>query len=150
DDGLDALRTARVPLYQRDRFIVRVCMDAAKSTSGEITFTPGIAEVGYPCLCRALGRVARWQKFGQHGKLVRIDPPRPVVEQISEMAGEWPFPVLTGVIGTPTMRPDGTLLLTEGYDEATGFVLLGAPAMPPIPEQPTRAQAEAALHLLNE
>lgn len=65
------------------------------------------------------------------------------------MAGEWPFPVLAGVIGTPTMRPDGTLLLTEGYDESTGLVLLGGPAMPSIPEQPTRTQAEAALQLLD-
>jgi putative DNA primase/helicase len=150
DAGLAALHTAGVPLYQRDRSLVRVCMLPAKTASGEVTASPGIVEVEDAYLARALGRVARWEKFDQRGTNVRIDPPRPVVEQITEMAGEWPFSVLAGVIGTPTMRPDGTLLLREGYDEATGLVLLGAPAMRPIPEQPSRAQAEAALHLIDQ
>jgi putative DNA primase/helicase len=150
DHGLAALHAATVPLYQRDRFIVRVCMVKAKCTSGNFTLTPGIVEVGHAFLSRALGRVARWEKHDRQGNVSRIDPPRPVVEQISDMAGEWPFPVLAGVIGTPTMRPDGTLLVAEGYDESTGFVLLGAPKMPPIPERPTRVQAETALRLLDE
>ena len=124
DSGLAALDAAGVPFYQRGRSIVRVCMTPAKSASGDLTYTPGIVEVGYAFLSRALGRVARWEKFDRYGKLVRTDPPRPVVEQISDMAGEWPFAVLAGVIGTPTMRPDGTLLLAEGYDESTGLVLL--------------------------
>ncbi len=149
DAGLAALHAAGVPFYQRDRSIVRVCMVPAKSAGGYITFTPGIVEVGYAFLSRALGRVARWEKYDRRGDLIRIDPPRPVVEQISDMAGEWPFPVLAGVIGTPTMRPDGTLVLAEGYDASTGLVLVGAPNIPPILERPTVAEAEVAMGLLD-
>jgi len=65
------------------------------------------------------------------------------------MSGEWPFPVLAGVIGTPTMRPDGSLLLAEGYDESTGLVLLGAPPIPSIPQEPTRQDAETALRMID-
>lgn len=149
DAGIAALHASGVPFYQRDRSIVRVCMVPAKNAGGDITFTPGIVEVGYAFLSRALGRVARWEKYDRRGDLIRIDPPRPVVEQISDMAGEWPFPVLAGVIGTPTMRPDGALLLAEGYDASTGLVLVGAPNMPPILERPTLAEAEVAMGLLD-
>jgi putative DNA primase/helicase len=96
-----------------------------------------------------LGRAAHWESFNRKGNPVRIDPPRLVIEQIAEMTEEWPFPILAGVIGTPTMRIDGSLLLTEGYDELTGLVLLGAPEMPPIPDQPTRADAERVLLILD-
>jgi hypothetical protein len=149
DAGLAALQAANIAFYQRDKTIVRVCMVPAKTSDGEVTYTPGIAEVGAAFLGRELGRVARWEKIDQRGKPVRIDPPRAVAEQIIEMAGEWPFPPLAGVIGTPTMRPDTTLLLAEGYDARTGLVLLGAPPMPPIPEEPTRAQAEEALWVIS-
>ena len=149
DEGLAALHAARVPFYQRDKSIVRVCVISGKTAAGETTFTPGITPVTSAFLGRALGRIARWERFDQHDRRIRIDPPRPVVEQISDMAGEWPFSVLAGVIGTPTMRPDGSLLLAEGYDASTGLVLLGAPSMPSIPNQPTREDAERSLQLID-
>src|SRR5262249_21364844 len=104
DAGIAALHKAGVPLYQRDKSLVRVCMVAAKTAHGEITYTPGIIDVGHAYLSRALGRVARWEVLDRHGDSIRVDPPRPIVEQIADMAGEWPFNVLTGVTGTPTMR----------------------------------------------
>jgi putative DNA primase/helicase len=149
DAGLAALDAAGTAFYQRGEQIVRVSAIAAKTADGTKTVAPGIVPVGYAALGRELGRAARWEAFDRKGKPVRIDPPRPVVEQIAEMAGEWPFPVLSGVIGTPTMRGDGSLLLDEGYDERTGLVLLGAPALPAIPTRPTREDAEGALLLLD-
>lgn len=149
DAGLAALDAAAVAFHQRGEQIVRVLPIPAKTADGAETTTPGIAAVGHALLGRELGRAARWEGFNRKGDRVRIDPPRPVVEQIAEMAGEWPFPILAGVIGTPTMRADGSLLLTEGYDERTGLVLLGAPDLPPIPKEPTPADAERALNLLD-
>jgi putative DNA primase/helicase len=149
DAGLDALAAAKTAFYRRDRDLVRVCPLPAKTASGEETFTPGIVPVTHAVLGRELGRAARWEAFDRHGKPMRVDPPRTVVEQIAAMTGEWPFPILTGVIGTPTMRPDGSLLLAEGYDKTTGLVLLGAPEMPSISEEPTRQEAERALRLLD-
>jgi hypothetical protein len=92
DAGLAAMRAADVPFYQRDQSIVRICRIPAKTSGGEVTLTPGIVTVSHAFLCRVLGRVARWEKFDRHGKIVRIDPPRPIIEQISEMVGEWSFP----------------------------------------------------------
>jgi putative DNA primase/helicase len=72
-----------------------------------------------------------------------------VIEQIITMIDEWPFPPLFGVISTPIMRPDGSLLVEEGYDPVTGFVLFNPPPMPPIPKHPCKQDALDALALLN-
>jgi hypothetical protein len=66
------------------------------------------------------------------------------------MIEEWPFPPLAGIIGCPTLRPDGSLFDRPGYDEATGLVLENTVRMPPIPAKPTKDQAVAALEILEE
>jgi putative DNA primase/helicase len=149
DDGIAALQAAAAAFYQRDRALVRVCDIKARSTSGDVILVPGIAAVTPAILDRALGQAAQWQRFDpKKEEMVRIDPPRLVVSQILDMAGEWPFPPLAGVIGCPTLRHDGSLLATEGYDLATGLVLRSAVAMPTISDYPALRDAEAAVALL--
>jgi hypothetical protein len=149
DAGLAALQAAGTPFYQRGRTLVRVCEVKARSTSGEVIFVPGIAEVTPAILDRALGQAARWERFDpKRQEMVRIDPPRAVVAQILDMVGEWPFPALAGVIGCPTLRPDGSLLNGEGYDEATGLVLRCSIPLPLLSDRPSRQAAEAAATLL--
>lgn len=73
-----------------------------------------------------------------------VTPPRHVLESVLARS-IWPgLPVLHKVITTPVLRPDGTLLQTPGYDEATGYYLAGRVTTEPIPEHPTAAQVEEA------
>jgi putative DNA primase/helicase len=60
----------------------------------------------------------------------------------------WVFPRVSGVITTPTLRADGSLLATPGYDPRSELYLLPSLQLPPIPERPTREQAVAALATL--
>jgi putative DNA primase/helicase len=150
DAGIAAMRVARVQFYQRDRSLVRICAVKAKASDCSVVTVPGIVPVTCPTLARALGQSARWERVNRDGEMLRIDPPREVVEQIAGMLGEWPFETLAGVIGTPTLRPNGSLLQAEGYDLSTGLYLFSPPPMPDIPERPTWHDAEAALSLLNE
>jgi putative DNA primase/helicase len=150
DAGIAALEAAGVAFYQRDMRIVRVAMVKAKNSSGEVLEVPGIMSVTGAILERALGQSANWWRYdGRAKKDVIIDPPKPIVHQILDMAGEWPFAPLSGIIQCPTLRRDGSLLDTEGYDETTGLVLVSSLAMPTIPAKPARADAEAALALLD-
>jgi hypothetical protein len=48
------------------------------------------------------------------------------------------------------MRPDGSILSTPGYDEATGLFLCADEHWPETPDAPTRADAEAGLRALLE
>jgi putative DNA primase/helicase len=63
--------------------------------------------------------------------------------------GQTIFPVISALIHTPTLRHDGSILQTPGFDESTGLLFepQGA-AFLPVPEQPTKADAEAALNVL--
>jgi putative DNA primase/helicase len=46
------------------------------------------------------------------------------------------------------LRLDGSLLCAPGYDAATGLYLHEPPRMPPIPDRPTRRDAELSLTCL--
>jgi putative DNA primase/helicase len=140
--------TPGASFYRRDRGLVRVCPIKAKNTDGEIMLVPGIMPITPAMLCRALGQSAYWEKVNCKGKLGRIDPPDKVVEQIMGMVDDWSFPPLAGVITCPTLRRDGSLLASEGYDLATGLVLYKTIPIAPIPEFPMRLDADRAIVLL--
>ena len=148
DEGIAALVAANTPFYQRDRNLVRAALIKAKAADGRIVEVPGVLPVTNALLARALGTAAEWQRPKKDGDLIRIDPPGEVVEQIAAMVGDWPFPPLAGVVATPTLRPDGTLLITEGYDDATGLVLLAPPKMPPLIEHPTYSDAQRSMDII--
>ena len=150
DQGLAAMHAAGVPFYQRDGVLICICPVQAKASDGSVVYVPAVRNVTLPMLYRALGQSAIWEKLNAKGKAIRIDPPNQVSEQIACMIEEWPFSPLFGVIGTQTMRRDGSLLTKEGYDHATGLVLFNPPPMPPIPDKPTKQDAIAALATLNE
>jgi hypothetical protein len=150
DAGIAAMHAANVPFYQRAGGLVRVCSTPARTSDGKEIVVPGVIPVPSPMLGRALNTSAVWRKPGSEGEApARIDCPRDVVEEVAAMAGYWPFPPLVGVIGTQTMRPDGSLLSIPGYDLSTGLYLHQPPPMLEIPERPTWQDAEEALSLLN-
>jgi putative DNA primase/helicase len=94
----------------------------------------------------------KFQKFdGRSNKWKNIDPPDKLIEHIIE-AKQWDFLTIVGIINTPTMRKDGSLLTTEGYDPATQlwFKSSGDVTLPPIPDTPSKEDALRALALLDE
>jgi putative DNA primase/helicase len=129
---------------------VRCASLQGKTSQGAVTSTPGIVPVCQAYLERELSIAADWFRSKKDGTQRQIDPPNAVAAQILAMQGLWPFPLLTGVIGTPTMRPDGSLLLAEGYDEQTGYFLLSPPEMPNITDRPTKDLAKRALDFLDD
>lgn len=78
-------------------------------------------------------------------------PPRDAVDAVMAL-GVWPFPPLAGIVESPVLRPDGTILDTPGYDAATA--LFYAPTagfhMPEVLAEPTREDALQALSVLRK
>jgi hypothetical protein len=66
---------------------------------------------------------------------------------IVEKRGERDLAEIRGVISAPTLRPDGTILSTPGYDPATKLLLRGD-AFGTVHECPSRAQLEEAFRTL--
>lgn len=77
-----------------------------------------------------------------------IDPPPNVCQNILSLRTKRNLKKLVAVITAPTLRPDGTVLSTLGFDAATGLYLDATDDLLSIPDKPTKEQAKAALDRL--
>jgi hypothetical protein len=81
---------------------------------------------------------------------VHAHPPDWLVSSLWEN-GEWPgVRSIVGVLESPALRPDGSVLQHPGYDHPTGFFLVPSVDFPNVPEFPTRDDAAQALRFLRE
>jgi hypothetical protein len=150
-DGERALLDAGVDIYQQCGRLVRPIVETVAAAKGRKTDVARLVEVDQYYLRDLLSRYALWQSHvTRENKMVPRYPPMDVAKTIQARVGEWRFPIVSGVISTPTMREDGSLLTSPGYDKASGFILLGAPDVPNIPLQPSRDDALQALALLGD
>jgi hypothetical protein len=145
----EALSQSKFSMFQRSQRLVRPIVEEVEAAHGRRTKVPQLIQITTPYLRDVLCRNACFIKFdGRSKKWVQVDPPIDLPNTILSRIGEWAVPVVAGVISTPTLRPDGTILDREGYDDATRLLLAAPPPMPPIPDKPTREDALAALALL--
>lgn len=94
-----------------------------------------------------LDRRVYWYKWDSRTqKWVTTNCPAKVANTLIARRGLWRFPSLIGVTTAPTLRPDGSILSTPGYDRATGLLYQPAAEFPTIPEQPSKDTATAALN----
>jgi hypothetical protein len=56
---------------------------------------------------------------------------------------------LTGVVQSPTIRADGSIIQQAGYDEASGLIYRPNAEFPQLAENPTREDAQRAIEELN-
>jgi hypothetical protein len=136
-------------IYQRGGQIVRPILQQLKASDDRKTKGWQLIPVTAPDLGLTLSCAARFLKFDARGKnWVPIDAPCNVTEAYLASAGRWKLPVLTGITGAPFLRPDNSLCETPGYDAATGLLYKPACSFPAVPVRPTKAEAKAALDLL--
>ncbi|KAB7785377.1 hypothetical protein [Methylorubrum populi] len=153
DAAAGALIATRLPIYLRGGALVRPTMEVVDAADGTKTITAKLRDVTLPGLMYILARAAIFQSFdGRKGDFKRVDPPEKTAAMILDGAGDWTFPSVAGVITTPTMRTDGTILSESGYDRQSRLYLVRDPdlVLPPIPEAPTREQALEALQLFKD
>jgi hypothetical protein len=104
-------------------------------------------------LVALLTKLVRWEKYdGRKDDWVQTDAHETTVRHFFALASQLGhIPWLYGIIEAPTIRPDGTMLDQPGYDRATGLLFdPGGVEFLPVPEKPTREQAEEALRVLRE
>jgi hypothetical protein len=112
---------------------------------------PVILEASSAHLWELAGQAARWWKLDKRTKTYeQALPPGWCVEALQGRDG-WPFPVLEGIVYSPTLRPDGSLLNTPGYDPDTGLFLdTNGTTFPTLPRRPTLDDARTAIGRLQE
>ncbi len=153
DQAEAALIRAPAGIYQRGS-LCRVSRHPTATVRG-ITRPRGvvlITAIDEVYLRDLLDRLVEWEHWNQRKKAyTRCNVPDSIAKTLLARSGLWRFPVLTGVISAPTLRPDGSLLATPGHDPATGlFFDTQGETFPSIPDRPTREQGRAALDRLIE
>lgn len=125
------LIAARVPFYQRGGELVRPIIRAVKAAHGRLTKTAQLKSIVPIFMRDTMCRHAQWERCNP--KTLEWLPtmaPMNVAVTLLARDGVWGFPEIVGVIATPTMRPDGSLLLKQGYDPATRLLLIEPRATP--------------------
>ncbi len=100
-----------------------------------------------------LSEVAEWERYDGRAKdWVRINPPKDVGHILLTRQGRWEFPPIAGVVTSPTLKPDGSILTAPGYDPVTRLfhVVDETLKLHPDLHRPTRQLAERSLEFLNK
>jgi hypothetical protein len=149
----DALIAAAVPLYQRGPSLVRPASRDVPAAHGRVTLAAGMAEVNPHALIDILCGVAEWERFDARAEAwLRITPPRQVADILLSRYGQWRVPHVAGVVTTPTMRADGSILSAPGYDPSTRLYHVADPSLKlqAAVAHPTREHAVVALKALTD
>ncbi len=147
----NALISAKIPIYQRGNKLVRPIVQGVNATKNRKTTIATLVGVTPERLTDALCKCAKWERYNAKIKgMVTINPPANIAKTILARGGDWKFKKVLGIITTPTLRPDGSILDKLGYDEKTGLILIEYPKMPHIPNMPSMEEALKALGLLED
>jgi hypothetical protein len=141
-----------VNLFQREGELVRlVRISATQADAHNVEGTPSVRRVPLSTVKTLLTRVAKWQAKRKvagtdEWKTVATRPDDDVVAAVSQR-GEWRrVRPLIGIVEAPTMRPDGSIFQTPGYDPATAYLYEPNGArFPQVPDRPSQDDARRAL-----
>lgn len=144
--ALDALSDVNDPpfVFHRSRELVRVAYDE--------TGSPSIVPINVPALRGILERCASFVTVGKNFQNIPIPPPLTVVQDLANLP-EWNTILpITGIVESPIIRNDGTIVTEKGYDKETK--LYYAPAdgfvLPDIPDKPSKEDVKKSIGLLKE
>ena len=151
DEAEEALVDAEwTDIYQRGGMLVRPVLEHLAAADNQATTAWKLIEVQLPYLIEMLGRVATFVDYDKRSKAWL---PRNCPYQLGEMMlarrGHWQLPIVLGVVRTPQFRHDGSLTMMEGYDPGTRLLFKpDGEVFPPVPDRPTKEQAQAALKVI--
>jgi hypothetical protein len=123
-----------------------VAVDAQYREKNALT----VAVIKAPWLCTRLTRAINFGVVTDEG-FKPVDVPMRLVNQIIGDSTQWEYPQLGGTIEAPTLRADGSVLGEPGYDPVSGLYFdPGSISFPKINPNPTKAQGQASMKLLDE
>lgn len=117
-------------------------------TAKEKTHSPALKEASDLTVRAALAKRTKWFRFDRRtDDWLGITPPKEIAAQIVSAGSLAKLPTISGLVGAPCLRPDGTVLTRPGYDEKSGiFYLANDPLeIAPIAARPSRKEADEAL-----
>lgn len=139
------ISTGMIPnIYTKDGQLTYVHPKTSSACS-EVTVVPVTADLLNMLLAEHT-RTFKWVSGGKDNPPVR-KACSPSITHLRAVVSKtyWPdVPELTGVVGTPTLRPDGSLIQECGYDQRTGLFYGPAVKVAHVPDEITDAQVRTS------
>lgn len=147
-DAVEALYKANDPpvIFARGDSLVRV--ERSRDGSGRVVTLGEDHLRGRLTRAADFLRVVKRRGWDEHG---HVSPPSYVVRDVLTTE-DLSFPHLNGVVSSPVVRPDGSILDRPGFDISTGLYYVHAPGfvMPSIPAQPSSLDVAVAVEGLRD
>ncbi len=141
-------------LYQRAGSLVRAIHTEKAIEEKGVTIpanTLTIHTINETWLSCYFTKIAKWQKYDKRFRCYeRIDAEPKYSNTYFSLVGDWNLPVLRGIIECPTLRRDGSLLLKNGYDKASGLYVDYQGEKVNVLNNPTKQDALDALEILKQ
>ena len=134
DEAETALIASGRRIFVRAGALVRPIAEEWPAARGRTTTIAKLRDLQQAPIIDLLAQSATFARPNANG-LVATDPPVKVASILLEREDTWKFPRVAGIITTPTLRPDGSVLSSPGYDPSTRLYLALDPQlkMPAIP-----------------
>ena len=146
-----AMISAGLEIFTRAGTLVYPAFENRVAANGRKTIAARLSAFSADSFVEPVAEAAIYQRWNvRKGAWVDVDPPNLLVRMALTRGRRWAYPHVSGIITTPTLRPDGSLLSTPGYDPPSELYLLPSLQLPPIVERPTRQDALAALAKLKD
>ena len=156
EKAMSLLTEQEVEIFQRANKLIRPTIGNGVDSKERSVEFPILIEVDQAFMRMILSRHIDWfkpdarVKNGEIPGFRKVDAPDYIAKAIMSNAGNWPFRTIVGIISTPTLRHDGSVLAKQGYDPRTHLYLQSSVKLPPLSDHPTKETAEHALALLEE
>jgi hypothetical protein len=146
-----AMISAGLEIYTRAGTLVYPAYETRMAANKRKTIVARLSAFNADSFVEPVAEAAIFQRWNvRKNAWADVDPPERLVRMALMRARRWAYPHVSGIITTPTLRPDGSLLSAPGYDLSSELYLLPSLQLPPIAEQPTRQDALAALTKLKD
>ena len=145
----EALLATGMPIFSRAGTLVHPVVETIPAADGCKTTVARLRPFCANSLIDWVADAALFRRFdAKRNRWIDADPPRQVVTSLLAREGRWSIPRVSGIITTPTLRADGSLLADAGFDARSELYLLRGLDPLSIPEHPTRGEAVAAIGVL--
>lgn len=130
--------------YQRACQIVTITTDPG---TRETTVKP----LSLQSLTCVMAGIAIWQRYDKRSAAWFVCDPSERHVRVLHDSISYPYlPVLNGIARQPYLRPDGSLMMSAGYDRQTGMLGVFNASIFNVADKPTKHEAERALSKLSD
>ena len=145
DEAIAAL-VPKSDIFQRAGGLVQIVQDVPPPRGiARPKDAPRIVQIKLARLRELLASSAEWLRPDGNDKLVQCHPPEWVTKGV-EARGQWSdVRPIEGIVESPVVRSDGSVLQTPGYDPGTGLLFRPRGVFPQVPASPTIDDARKAV-----